>query len=620
MNDTPNDNTYDDEDSQSFMPEQREVMRNHLRKLRHHHSTDVPAEMAQKAEGAFNVGKSPLFVGAQGANSPVSLVVYPQDPFVGEPEIRELTQEDAQPGLHNKRIRIRDSNYATAQPDEDNNYLYWTDTPEFNQVNAFYYATLTLKMCEKFAHRSIPWAFRSPQLNVDPHVAYGMNAVYDEQNRKLGFYTFDYNGHKINTAQSADVVSHETAHAVLDGMRDLYNQSFGMGPLAFHESFGDMVAVLVALQDDSLVRRLLEWTDGNLRMANFVTEVAEHLVDLLQSVEELEGISERTIYLRNAFNKFRYVPFDALEYLPEDPSHQLGRESHNYSRLFTGAFYDLFVAIYEHFCNEAEMKPRIAIHKARDVLGHILLYAVEVGPVGELDFADMARAFLTADLLLNDGNYTDLITQAFDERGILRTAEAHAHLEQLAKLPDINLPDNVDSSLESGIFLMEVVAPALNLPDIEFTPMSAHRNEHGFAFLTYFTTRTVQLDSEGYGAFGEATIDIFGGLTLAFMPDGHLVSAEYRPVTDEDVRQILILTGELIDFGMVAEQWDGMTTPQQMTTLDTPAVQPQLLYLNTLPGLKSSVAPKLLRIPVILDSFPIYRQDFVEYLKAWRTE
>ncbi len=623
MTNTPqNDSPHPDEDSQSFMPEAREALRNHLRKLQHHSQTDISAEMTKKSEGAFNVGKPPHLVGAQGIDSPVSLVVYPQDPFVGEPEIRELSKSEVQGTLINSRIRIRDSQHPIAEPDEDNNYLYWTDTPQFNQVNAFYHATITLRMCEKFANRAIPWAFRSPHLNIDPHVGDGMNAYYNEKERQLGFYSFKFGDENIvNTAQSADVVSHETAHAVLDGVRDLYNQSFGMGPLAFHESFGDIVAVLVALHDDSLVWRLLEWTDGNLRKANFVSEVAEHVIEMLRETEHIEEINERTVYLRNAFNMFEYIPFDDLEYMPATPSHELGRESHNYSRLFTGAFYDILVEIYEHVRHREDVKPRIAVHKARDIAGHLLMYAIELGPVGELVFSDMARAFLTADELLNEGEHLNLMISVFAERKILSVDAARAHLERRRQLPSITLPDHVDSSLDSGIFLMEVVAPALNLPDVEFTPMNAQTNQRGYTFFTYFTNQIITLNGPAYKQFDGATMEIFGGLTLAFAPDGQLVSAEYRPVNNEDIRQIRILTADLIKYGLVTEQQNGngLIHIKPAPDAQTSSVQPHLMYLNTpaLPGQPDESA-KLVRVPVIMDAFPLHKTDFVSYLKQWQ--
>ncbi|MEM6529337.1 MAG: hypothetical protein AAF653_13650, partial [Chloroflexota bacterium] len=488
--------------------------------------------------------------------------------------------------------------------------------------NAFYYGTLTLRTFEKFAHRRIPWAFGAPRLNIDPHFSVGMNAMYDEQNHLVAFYSFEFNGQQYNTAQSADVAVHETAHAVLDGMRDLYNESFGMGSLAFHESFGDMAAVLIALQDDSLIQRLLEWTGGNLRTRNFVAEVAEHLVETISSLERMNEISGRTVYLRNALNRFTYVPFDDLKYFPDQPAYELGRESHNYSRLFTGAFYDVLVLIYEHLRDDVKLNPRIALHRARDLMGHLLAYAVEVGPVGELKFADMARAFLTADVLLHGGKHKHILKQAFAQRLILSEDDAEAHVESLRSVPKIMLPEYVDSSLEAGVFLLEQVIPALNLPDEDFRPMSAHRNERGFSFLTYFTAQRIVLEGEHYGPFAGASVDAFGGISLAFNPQRELVSALYRPVSDEDVRQIQMMTADLIDHGLVTDQTingRGKILSDEISTDELPAVQPRLMYLNDY-GMRSTAndLKKLVRVPMIFDAFPEVPEDFVEYLQQWK--
>jgi hypothetical protein len=610
------------DDSSNLMPDAKKAILDQLRKLQHHARANIPAEIAQKTKSAFNVTPHPD--DDEPLASPVSVLVYPQNPFVRDPEIRELAPTEARPALRNTRVWMRDSVYAVAQPDEDNNYLYWKDTPEFNQVNAFYFTTLTLRMYEKYAHRQIPWAFTSPRINIDPHAGQGMNAYYDEDNRTLGFYSFVHaDGDIVNTAQSADVVAHEAGHAVLDGLRDLYNQSFGMGPLAFHESFADMSAVLVALNDDELVRQLLDWTDGDLRIDNFVTAVAERIIEqLMKAVENIKHIDKRTVYLRNALNHFTFVPFDDLSYLPPNPRDELGRESHNYSRLFTGAFYDALVNVYEHLRDQAQMNPRIAIHRARDVMGHILVYAVECGPVGELCFEDMARAFLTADHLLNDGVFQQDLIDAFDGRGILSQAAAQTHLATLDDLPPLSLPLQVDSALEAGIFLVDEVIPALGLPDdIEFTPMSAHRNKRGFAFLTYFTVRTITLEGQSYGAFSGVEVDTFGGLTLAFNPDGQLCSTLYRPVTDEDVRRIQVLTSDLIDHGLVTETTfiggARVLSDEILATDQSPFVKPRFSYMVDQFGEDGDQAAKLVRDPMILDAVPQAGEGFIEYLRRW---
>jgi hypothetical protein len=624
MSETPETDNNSDQQDDTFLPEPQRLVREQIRKIYHHNRTDVPAEMAHKARSAFNIGSDQVF-NAQIQDAPVSLLVYPQNPFISEPEVREMQSEYAKPNLLNARVRIRDSQHDIAVPDADNNYLYWTDTPQFNQVNAFYYVTLTLRMYEKFAHRKIEWAFKTRRVQVDPHAGTGLNAFYDEDSRTIGFFTFEQaDGTRINTAQSADVVSHEAGHAVLDGLRDLYNQSFGPGPIAFHESFGDMSAVLVALHDDELVRQLLDWTEGDLSINNFISAVAEQIiVQMERASADIAEIDERTVYLRNAVNRFRAVPFADLPYFPEDPRYQLGRESHNYSRLFTGAFYDALVNVYNQLREKTEAAPRIAIHRTRDIMGNLLTCAVECGPVGELTFSDMALAFLTADMLLYDGLYADALTDAFVGRRLLMPEDVQAHFAELAALPLLTLPVYVIDADDAEIFLDEQVVPALGLPsDVVFTPLSAERDSRGYAFLTYFTVRSITLEGEIYGKFEGVNVDAFGGLTLAFDPTGTLRSALYRPVTDEDVANIRLMTTDLIAHGLVTETTfagKSRVLSDEIVTVEAPSVQPRFLYMADQIATLGQRAARLVRDPMILDSVPHQTERFVDYLKNWRS-
>lgn len=609
------------EGGESFFPEPGRLMIDRIRKLEQHARMNVSAQITQKHKGAFTVTPQAAALNAEPSPTPISVYVYPQDPFVSAPEVREMLPADLLPGLLNSRFRVRDSRYPLAEPDGSGNYLFDSSSPQFNQVNAFYYATITLRMFERFAQRQIPWSFAAPRLSIDPHAGVGVNAYYHEQNRNIGFYTFKTDTDEtINTAQSADVVSHETAHAVLDGIRDLFNESFGLGAIAFHESFGDMAAVLVALHDDSLVQRLLDWTENDLHVDNFVTMVAEHLIESLKKLAELEEIDRNTIYLRNAINKFHNKDFDEMPYSPADPKSQLGRESHNYSRLLTGAFYDVLVAVYEQIRDTEGVEPRIAIHRAREVMGYLLICAIECGPVGELTFADMARSFLTADVLLYDGKHTDVLLQVFDERLILESTLGKAHLISLDSLPAITLPPEVDSALDAGLFLVEQVMPALNLPDLDFTPMNAYTNGRGLSYLTYFVTREVLLVGDHYGRFNGTQVKAFGGLTLAFDEDRQLRSALFRPVTDEDERQILIMTADLIQHGVVTEssfQEGGRVLDERIVMSEMPIVQPRFVYFGQSSSGEGEL-PQLVRAPVILDSVPLKAESLTDYLQRWQ--
>lgn len=573
---------------------------NLLRRLQEQNLSDLPGMVARKAVSAFTVRPEQL---PQADQHFVNVTVYPQDPFVSEPEVRQMGVRNIMPGLVNDRFQIRDYLSPPAQPDSQGNYLFWPGKPEFDQVNSLYYATFTLRMFEGYAHHAIPWSFAEERLTINPHAGQGGNAYYSELDHLLGFNGFVDGDAVIQSAQSADVVSHETAHAVLDGLRDLYNESFGLGCAAFHESFGDMAAVLVALHDDSLVQKLLDWTKGNLRLVNFIAALAEQVTDRLQANGDM--VPGRSVYLRNALNNFANLPFDDLPTNPAQPETQLARDAHSYSRLFTGAFYDLLVAVYED--QRTEPADRIAIHCARDVVGHLLVAAVEVGPVGELDFGDMAKAFLAADYLLNDGKYTHLLIPVFAKRLIFPESVAREYCANLKQIPALQVPTIINSPEAATQYLAEIVIPALPmLKDLELTPLAAYRNAAGNIFMTYVAPRRIWLRGAQYQAHDGSHLDAFGGLTLAFNPQGQLRTVCWRPVTDEDARQIQVIAAELIARGQMSA-----------FMLQTTAAQSEV---HTVSGfwLDYDNAPNsLLKNPVLVDRLPGRQLNFRNYLAAW---
>lgn len=571
---------------------------NLLRRLQEQNESDAPVNIARKAATTFTLQPESQPEAGQGF---VNVSVYPQDPFVSEPAVRQMTASYINPGLINARFQLRDLVASAAEPDEQGNYMFWPGQPQFDQVNSFYYATFTLRMYERYAGRVLPWAFQQQHLLVDPHAGVGGNAYYSELDQLLAFNGFQDGADLIQSSQSADIVSHETAHAILDGMRDFYNESFGLGSNAFHESFGDMTAILVALHDDSLIKRLLEWTKGDLRIDNFITAVAEQVTNRLQA--RGETISGRTVYLRNALNKFTDVPFDQLPFTSNEPDLELSREKHNYSRLFTGAFYDILAAVYEKL--RKTPADRMAIHACRDIVGNLLTTAVELGPVCELTFADIAKAFLAADDLLHDGKYTEMLIEVFDRRKILAAADARNFCETLVDLPKMEAPTEIESLDAASAYLNNHVLPVLQLPaNVTLTPMAAYRNTSNHVFMTFATTRRVNLQGEQYLTYNGSHIDIFGGLTLAFDASGRLRSLCLRLVSDEDVRQIEILTADLIKRGQVTP----LTAESVLQVAPTPAAFDVSRNFDI---------DLLLKNPIMIDKLPAYVSDLLGYLIAW---
>jgi hypothetical protein len=587
------------EEQNPLEDEQAASAYNRLRKLQEHSRSNIPAVMAYRAMSTFTLHNEPV---PEQATARVLVVIYPQDPFVSDPEVRTMSAADIRPGLINSRVRIEAPPSAAAQPDEDGNYLFWPGDPCFDQVNAFYFTTLTLRMYERYARRALPWSFPSARLSVDVNAGDEANAFYNEQERKIGFHSFELNGEKISTAHSADIVSHEAAHAVLDGIRDLYNESFGLGPTAFHESFSDITAMLIALHDDSLIKRMLDWTKGDLRTNNFVTQMAEYLTQALTESDD-HRLQTHSLYLRNALNDFKYIPFDNLLYAPEDPEFTLGRQPHNYSRLLTGTFYDVFSGLHEAI--QADGTPsHIAIYRARDISGSLLMMLLELGPVGEFDYSDLARCALSAEMILYGGKYQAAIRKVLLKRGLLDDAQITAHLASLEALPHLSLPETINSALASALYLEQTVLPALDLEsDVELIPLAAYRNAPGYAFMTYFSSQRMTLTGAEYGQFDNAVIELYGGLTLCFDPSNRLRNVCYRPITAEDERQVGVMIQDLIRLGYITDKIH---------------LKPRAFRYHHPQGVilpEQDKTGQLIRYPAIFDLFPSTRVDAVAYFK-----
>ncbi len=576
-----------------------------LQRLLQYNRASLPAVMLRRTIGAFTLQQD---TPPATAVSQRYVLVYPQNPFVGEPEVRRMYVDEAEPGLVNARLQVQDSRGVVAQPDDDGHYLFPPGTPEFDQVNAFYFATFTLRMWERYAQRSLPWAFASSRLTIDPHVGDKANAFYSEQACLLGFHAFaGNNGEATSTARSADIVSHETGHAVLDGIRGLYNESFSVGCRAFHESFADISAMLVALHDDSLVTRLLESSAGDLRRSNFVSEVAEHLIEQLKTGND--QMLAKGVYLRNAFNQFKDVPLDALDYLPPNPEFTLSRQEHSYSRLFTGTYYDILVGIYEQL--KQTMLPVIAIYRAREAVGKLLITAIEMGPVGEVVFKDMARMLLSAEVLLFNGQYQSVLKAVFAHRHLLTPEESTAHISSMLALPDVRLPAMLNNATAASEFLKNTVLPALNLSIAqELFPMNAYRNGRGQVFITYFQPDNLSLQGAAYGSYANLNIDLFGGLTLTFDNTNRLRAVCYRPVTAADKQHIGISIADMVKHDRVTTQ----VHPLHIVPEPTPS---GLLLAETTDTNNKSI---LMKYPVIFDDVPEQIAGFTRYLQSWEAD
>jgi hypothetical protein len=219
----------------------------------------------------------------------------------------------------------------------------------------------------------------------------------------------------IYTSSSSDVVLHETGHALLDALRpDLFNvQAFEIW--GFHESFGDIHAIINMLQHDFAIDYVLQETGGNLDQSNCMTRLGE---EMGRAIYNLTGGANgnSAAALRNAWNGFIYVEPEKLPRNGKDD--QLTSEPHSFSRVFTGAWYDMLVAIYtvqRQTCLDAKS----ALINARDILTNYTYNAIPNAPATIRFYDSFAKAMLVQDKM-NGYIYNQVMNDVFIKRGILR--------------------------------------------------------------------------------------------------------------------------------------------------------------------------------------------------------
>lgn len=344
------------------------------------------------------------------------------------------------------------------------------------------------------------WA-RTNELFVNPRGGKQFNAFYDRKQLKF-FYNKNPDTNKmIYTCESADIVAHELGHAILDAIRpDFYNMQ-GLEGWALHESFGDMMAILACLQHEKILNHAVKI---DLNKSNIVSRLAEEMAAALYAVTDGQG-GLRVDALRDASNQFVY---HHPEQLPKNsPDNILSSECHNFSRVFTGAWYEMLVKIYEK--NITDGMPRLqALIVARDVSCCLLLNAVKKTPRTVRLYDSIAKYMIQSDME-NGGKYQKIIQGVFKDRNILRPKI----LMLSDKKPDDILGEKITHALGQSVFVhrneiiklsdhFEVAAlsnnPLYNV-DVEIPSEERYEfNEKGYMVDVIASTREEIIDDVRY--------------------------------------------------------------------------------------------------------------------------
>jgi hypothetical protein len=239
-----------------------------------------------------------------------------------------------------------------------------------------------------------------------------LNAFYDRQS--LQFFSHTFGGVTVHSCESVDIVCHEQGHGLLDAIRpDFFDVPFiEVGSL--HEAFGDSVAILAALSDPAIRTALLA-TSPTLSGNHFVESLAEELGDAIR--REYGAGSVEPDALRHALNTFSWTDPAALP--SHAPAGQLSGEVHSFSRVFTGAFYDVIRNIFL-----AGPHTSAGLKKAATTAGRLLVAALRTVPAAPRIYAGVGQRMLQADVTLNAGANAAAVRAAFEAHGMTLAAPA----------------------------------------------------------------------------------------------------------------------------------------------------------------------------------------------------
>lgn len=318
--------------------------------------------------------------------------------------------------------------------------------PKFHQQMVYAVATTTIANFENALGRRAQWARHSihykesgkdktfsqyvPRLRIYPHALRTANAYYSPDKKALlfGYFKADSRegdatapGTVVFTCLSSDVIAHETAHALLDGLHRGYQEASNPDVPAFHEAFADIVALFQHFMMPELVAFSIGKSRADLAAADLLAGLAKQFG---------EGTN-----IGGALRNYVSPEMDRLRYGDE-------LETHDRGAILVRAIYDAFVAIVTNRTADllrlatggSGIIPDGALHpdlvnrltgetcKTARHFMRICVRALDYCPCVDITFGDYLRALITSDVdaMPDDPKgYRVAIMQAFRRRGII---------------------------------------------------------------------------------------------------------------------------------------------------------------------------------------------------------
>jgi hypothetical protein len=277
--------------------------------------------------------------------------------------------------------------------------------PRFHAQNAYAIVMRTLAHFERALGRRASWSFGGHQIKVAPHAFAEANAFYSSEQEALLFgYFASTRGTPILNCLSHDIVAHETAHALVDGLRPRYMEPSSPDQAAFHEGFADVVALLSVFSIPELVtyvvRRAVVQEGGS------IVQLADLTIGALQDgvllgLGEQFGEGMTGVHGDSLRRSVTITPSprlkDTAEYL----------EEHRRGELLVAAMLRAFLAAYTTRLTSLgrDTSGRLPVarvsEEGADIADRMLTMAIralDYMPPTDISFEDYLSALITSDL------------------------------------------------------------------------------------------------------------------------------------------------------------------------------------------------------------------------------
>jgi hypothetical protein len=377
------------------------------------------------------------------------IIPVPWEPLAPGPvgEYVEVVDVDPPSGVFYPPIDLEQP-YLLAQdglsPNEEN--------PQFHQQMVYAVVMATIARFEKALGRRVLWSNARVEkggktrtefvrrLRVYPHAFRGANAAYDPQRKALLFGytpairkdpTTVVDGGMVFTCLSHDVIVHETAHAILDELREMFSEPTNPDVLAFHEAIADIMTLLQRFTYSEVVLQQIARTRGDLTSENMLGQVAHQVGQVLG----------HTTALRDAIGETDPDTGQWRRRQPDPGAYTTRLDPHARGEIMVGAVVDAFLSIYRRRSDDllsiatggTSVLPSGRIHpdlvrrlasevtRAADHVLNMCLRALDYLPPVDVTYGDYLRALVTADtdMVPDDRyDYRGAFLEAFWRNGI----------------------------------------------------------------------------------------------------------------------------------------------------------------------------------------------------------